>query len=316
MQKVEVNLKQRRILADMDNRRESLPILPAVIAKLAEIDPTEEGFAESVEELAECDPTFTVRLFHRAHSGMHHGKPEAATVGKAITRIGAVDLADLVLTHNVERAFVPVDDGQRFLWYHTLEVAMAARMIAASMHGRDLQPDLAYAFGMMHDIGRFVMFDKSPDELGAINEAGWRSFDELREAEVAVCGYDHTQLGSLTVEKWKLPSCFLIPIRDHHSREFDEGLGHTEQESMVVQVIQMADNISLAIQDPDFVALGAVKREEYISDRMQKFRWRQPPISYARLVDMVEAIEEESSRRSANIGINNNRGNIGRFRHL
>ena len=228
---------------------------------------------------------------------------DALTIEQAIVRVGAVRLADIVRLHNVVRTFVPTNFGQRFLWFHTLEVAVGARLIANALPERDLNPDVAYAAGMLHDVGRFVMFNDSPEELGQINESFWTSFPELRTKELEICGYDHAELGGLALEEWDLPKPFALMATDHHSREEDLQGPLSKEQKLLLRVVQCADTMSLLLHDAELQQLPTQSRRERLHEKLTMYGWDRPPLEVDMLEGFFESIDDESTRKAASIGI-------------
>ncbi len=307
MAAVDYDILRKKTLADLDSRQESLPLLPAVVARIAEMDPDQDEFVEDVEHLAHCDPTFAVRLFRMANNGMFKKERDALTIEQAIVRVGAVRLADIVRLHNVVRTFVPSNFGQRFLWFHTLEVAVGARLIANALPGARLNPDVAYAAGMLHDIGRFVMFDESPDELGKVNESFWTSFPELRAKEYEICGYDHAELGGLALEQWALPKTFALLVYEHHSRECDLRGVIGKEQKLLLRVVQCADTMSLLLHDAELRQLSTQPRRERLREKLQVYGWDRPPLPVEKLEAFFDTMNSESTARASSIGVNNHR---------
>jgi putative nucleotidyltransferase with HDIG domain len=301
------DLLRKKTLGDLKDRHEDLPLLPAVIARVAQMDPDDDDFVDSVEDLAHCDPTFTVRLLKMANHGMFKKDNDALTIEQAIVRVGAMRLADIVRLHNVVRTFVPTNFGQRFLWFHTLEVAVGARMIANAMPGGDLNPDVAYAAGMLHDVGRFVMFNDSPDELGQINESFWGSFPELQAKELEICGYDHAELGGMALEEWALPKPFALVATDHHSREEDLQGPLSEEQTLLLRVVQCADSMSLLLHDAELRQLSTQPRRERLREKLTVYGWDRLPLAVDILEGFFESIDDEATRKAASIGVKERR---------
>lgn len=79
-----------------------------------------------------------------------------------------------------------------------------------------LSPDEAYLVGLLHDIGRFVLFQEAPEQLREIDESGWDTPTALLELEKQICGLDHAELGALACRKWGIPETIAETIALHH----------------------------------------------------------------------------------------------------
>ena len=205
---------RRRLTARLDE----LPSLPTVVARLMTLDPEAEGAFEELLSAIESDPGLSARLLARANS-VHGGSMlPVTTLRHALTRIGSHEAADLVLALAVTSVFVPRDDWEKSLWRHAIQVATAARELARRCADDDVDPDEAYAAGLLHDIGRFVLFQEAPDRLRRIDEGGWDNPRDLLEEERRICGLTHAELGARACRHWGLPDSIAEIVLHHHER--------------------------------------------------------------------------------------------------
>jgi len=72
---------------------------------------------------------------------------------------------------------------------------MTSRAIVEHDHVQGITSGHAYLAGLLHDIGRFVLFDQSPEFIRAVDDLAWTTPTELIEAERQICGIDHAELG-------------------------------------------------------------------------------------------------------------------------
>lgn len=178
---------------------DELPVLPMVLVRLLALDPDDEHLPDRVVSLIESEPNFSTRVLAAANSAASSPVAHITTLPNAIARIGTTGASNLVLTIGVTRVFVPRDDWEWSLWRHALQVALAAR-------------------ALLHDIGRFVMFQEAPDQLREIDEGTWDSPEQLVSLEREICGVDHAELGALACHVWGLPDEIVDVVRHHHDR--------------------------------------------------------------------------------------------------
>jgi HD-like signal output (HDOD) protein len=118
--------RQRRTKDRIARRLEELPLLPAVVAEIASMDPDSPEFVQQVEDLARTDPPFALRLLKMANGGSRPPENPILTIPQSIMRIGARPLASTITSMAVMRVFVPTTKGQKNLWNHALQVAECA----------------------------------------------------------------------------------------------------------------------------------------------------------------------------------------------
>lgn len=207
----------------LQHHLDELPVLPMVLVQLLALDPDDEHLPERVVSLIESEPNLSTRVLAAANSAASSPVAHITTLPNAIARIGTTGASNLVLTIGVTRVFVPRDDWEWSLWRHALQVALAARALAAHARPAVVRPDEAYAAGLLHDIGRFVMFQEAPDQLREIDEGAWDSPEQLVSLEREICGVDHAELGALACHVWGLPDEIVDVVRHHHDRAGSQG---------------------------------------------------------------------------------------------
>lgn len=197
----------------LEQHLDELPVLPTVIAELMQLREDSPRYFEDVRKLIDREPTFTTRLLAAANSAASAPRKPIASVRDALSWVGSKRAANVLLAAAVTRVFVPRDPWEKGLWRHSLEVAILSRALARH---RGLDPELAYTCGLLHDIGRFLLFQEAADQLRQIEQTPWRSADELLTAERRICGATHAELGAQACRKWRLPEQIAEMVANHH----------------------------------------------------------------------------------------------------
>ncbi len=103
----------------------------------------------------------------------------------------------------------------------------------------------AYLSGLLHDIGRFVMFEHAPENLLRVDESHWHSPEELIEADVEVFKFTHSELGFLACSRWGLPGDLAETVRRHHEK-LDGSFVPGSVEAYIL-CIEIADRLDMMI---------------------------------------------------------------------
>jgi putative nucleotidyltransferase with HDIG domain len=257
--------EQRITVAKLEQRLTELPVLPMVLLELLRLDPRADDHYERVSRLIARDPALATRVLRVANSAAFSRGRSLVHLEDAIARLGSVPCANLVIAESTVRVFTPRHAWQRGLWVHAIGVAVLAHSLAASGLVEGADASLAYLAGLLHDIGRFVLYLEAPDELRAVDETAWTTPEELLASEQRVCGFNHVELGFRAASKWGLPAPLPLLIHHHHaSPPYAPELGAAMV--AVVQCVVIADHLSVAsLQSPEWptlsmpavVALGA-----------------------------------------------------------
>ena len=219
----EANLRKR-----LERRIDTLPVLPTVVSKLMALDRARPDYFEQVLGLLEADPNYAARILAAANSAADAPRARITSVRRALTRLGSAKASNTILTVAVSRVFVPRDDWEKSLWRHSLQVAIALRTLVHASPRADIRTDEAYTAGLLHDVGRFVLFAESPAALRRIDEREWESPEQLMALERSTCGITHADLGALACQRWRLPEFLVAVVRRHHDSDVHPERGEVD----------------------------------------------------------------------------------------
>ena len=229
----------------MRQKIDELPLLPVVFMKVIQLSPEAEDYFEQIETLIKEDPGLAVRVVALANSGASAPATPIVAIEHALARIGAAAIRRLAAALSVQRVFMPTKANEVAMWLHSIDTAVAAQHLARLAPRLGVEEGEAYLAGLLHDIGRFVMFEHAPEELLAVDEQHWENPDQLIAADLEVFKYTHSELGSLACQRWGLPQRLSEVVRLHHE-PID---GALEEGSMaaVTYCVQFGDQLSLNV---------------------------------------------------------------------
>ncbi len=170
---------------------------------------------------------------------MYAGQEPSNTIQEAIGRTGSHEAVKMVLGAAVSQVLVPSDDWERGLWRNSIQVAFAAAGLAAVSKDSAVTPELAYTAGLLHDLGRFVMFQEAPEKLRRVDEGNWSNPEELVHEEEEICGLNHADLGALACRKLGIPELIAQTIEFHHRRRPIPLVSQTDKLAALVQVADL-----------------------------------------------------------------------------
>lgn len=216
-----------------------------VLLDLMRLDPDDTAYFTKVVSLIGRDPAYAARVLRAANSAYSAPVGKITSLAPAITRIGVTTAVNLVVADAVVTVFAPRLEWERSLWIHTLGSAQLAKVLVPYYPSRGIDPDTAYLAGLLHDIGRFILYTEAPEELRVVEETQWESPEILAAAETSICGYTHAELGFAAARKWRIPDELATIIRHHHTTN----PGPPEVPTALVpmlRVIAVADGLAVA----------------------------------------------------------------------
>lgn len=303
METPDVEARRASTLAKMQAKFRLLPCLPSVAMRIAHLLATADDQFDQIERVAREDPTLATRILQCANSAANAPLEPVLTVDKAVTWLGSRRITELLTSVTVMRVFLPTREEHRRLWMHSIQTAVAARSIAEVVPGFRDRLGEVYMCGLLHDIGRFVMFDQSPRELGAVEETRWTTPADLILQERRICGYDHAELGASALVSWQIPEEIAAVVRHHHvyGAVLDETAGPLAE---VVRVVQQADHLSVGLlAQPDIAEASASERLRWLSRTCWNARWGPPPAPPQGLLPRLGDIARESAELIEELGL-------------
>lgn len=200
----------------------------------------------SLERLAGLineDPALSARLLKLANSAFYRFPAPITTITHALTMIGTRQVRDLVTASSVLSMFqgIPPDlvDMVSF-WRHSVACGVAARVLATAR--REANVERIYLIGLLHDIGRLVLFVHMPGEMRAMIETCRGEPPRLlHEEESQRLGCDHAQIGALLLQGWNLPADIFLPVRNHHHPNDQEDF------ALETAIVHIADIIAVGM---------------------------------------------------------------------
>ena len=203
------------------SRLQNLPPLPAVVPHVIRLVESENASAADLEQVIKTDAALTVKLLRTANSAYYRtGDMQVMSVRRAVAILGTRVVRSITLGVAFRGMFGTgeircASMNRENWWRHCLAVAVGSRILGALTQAID--PEEAFLSGLLHDVGKMCLDHLLPEEMARVILRTSRSEVSMQEAETAVLGFDHTEIGDLAAEKWGLPGPVHSAIVKHHS---------------------------------------------------------------------------------------------------
>lgn len=215
----------------------NLPTLPHILINLMEACDQENQDLDKIAGLVDKDPALSATILKLVNSA-HFGLPRKVdVVSQAVVLVGTSGIKNLAFCACVYDAFPKSNASGTFslqkFWWHALRCAFLAKHMASEW--RVCQPDEAFLAGLLHDIGKAVL---------------WTNFNKAYEALLATSGNDkalvlageahmgatHAQVGAWLLDRWGLNPSTADCVRHHHEQP-----ERIAQAFAMVQIIHVAN---------------------------------------------------------------------------
>lgn len=199
----------------------NLPPVPHAALKLVSLlDQPGVSNTEVVQALR-CDNVLTAKLLRACNSPYFGLAEPVSSVDQAVFVLGHQQILHIVLTLAFGSTMVVPLPGYAVeaseLWRHSLITAIASETIANDLVDLNVDPPVAFTVGLLHDIGKLVLGQALTPEVQAEIRARVEHGQQSRsEAEKAVLGTDHSEVGALLLQNWHLSDDVVEAVANHH----------------------------------------------------------------------------------------------------
>lgn len=223
-------------------RVRELPSLPALMFELIESLDNENFGAEQLAAKIGNDQALTAKTLRLANSSFYGMSREITSVSDAAAILGLRTLRGVataaVLAGHFEAGSANAASFRSF-WRHSIGTALCSAALAMRLRMDEGQ---AFTLGLLHDIGRLALASAFPQPFAlALEHQRLHDCAEL-QAERAVLGIDHAEVGSLIAEHWHFAPALVEGIRGHHLPPAAEGAPPS-----LADIVHVADNMVHAL---------------------------------------------------------------------
>lgn len=216
----------------------SLPTSNAIVAKVIHVVYDTSSSAKDVADVIEHDPTLTANVLKVANSAYYGTAANIVSIQRAVVILGFNSLKELVMTISTVHFFQTEDiyeiNDLKDLWYHSIGTAKACKFISERMSIE--RPEIAYLVGLLHDIGKIILFLYFPEHYRAAVQLAAEKNTRIILAERKIMNTDHASIGGLLCELWALPESLKMPIMHHHDPAVIQGEGQR-----LARIVELGD---------------------------------------------------------------------------
>jgi putative nucleotidyltransferase with HDIG domain len=208
----------RQDLATFMEQTSKPPRLPASYYELVEVMEREPCPHTDLSDLILRDSNLAGRVLRLANSAFYAHPVEIVTISAAIQLVGVREVQSLALACAVIGAFDRLPDDQvdvQAFWEHSIACGLGGALLFETRQG--LLPERLFIGGLIHDVGRLLMFQNAPDESREILERCQAEGQVSCKIEQEILGFDHTAVGAELARWWNLPRLLVDIVQGHHS---------------------------------------------------------------------------------------------------
>jgi HD-like signal output (HDOD) protein len=194
-----------------------LPELPSIVVELNEAVADPLASANDIAEVVNKSPSLAALLLKIANSAFYGFPSKIDNISRALILIGSKQIASLALGVSIMRNFKDIPkaivDMEAFL-RHSLACGLISRILSAYMNIS--QTEQMFVSGLLHDIGRLILYKDFPDESKLFFKLAMESDKSLYKIEHRHIGCSHAHIGKNVLRTWKLPIVLENNVCFHH----------------------------------------------------------------------------------------------------
>ncbi len=205
----------KSLVAKMD----VVPSLPSLYFRVLEEVQSPVSSIERIGEIVAMDPGMTAKLLQLVNSAFFGVRREISNPAEAVQLLGVGTVRSLALSLHAFSCFDQAKLAEfcfERLWNHCLLTGLYARKIAESQGTDRTMVDESFISGLLHDIGKLMLVaNMAPDFRQVIQMVNEKHIAET-EAELAVFGATHADVGAYLLGLWGLPVPIVEAVALHH----------------------------------------------------------------------------------------------------
>lgn len=192
--------------------------LPEIYIRVTQVLEDPYHNAKQLGEIIGHDPALTARILRIVNSAYYSLATKIELVSRAVSIIGEDDLRNLVLATSAVDTFKRIPNQLvdiDLFWRHSVHTGIVSRLL--SRHCNILHGERLFVAGMLHDIGKLVLYFKEPELSQQVLMEAAETDGQLFNAEKKIIGFTHGDVGAALIEAWKLSDTLREVVAYHHT---------------------------------------------------------------------------------------------------
>lgn len=187
----------------------NIPVQADVISGIVRLDAESSNSFRELDNYLRSDQGVAALVLRVVNSPMYSRGKKIGSIPVAITVLGFNVVRSLAMLAFGRRMFASTRDPlfREHIWQHSLLAGIAGRCLCQAL-GAEKDKDEAFIAGLMHDMGKVLLFTHDPVRYGAVLARTIVAGESSVVAETSVFGFDHCQVGREAARQWNLPERF------------------------------------------------------------------------------------------------------------
>jgi HD-like signal output (HDOD) protein len=191
-----------------------LPPMPHIAAQVIDKLSEANSTPREIHHLIIKDQALAARVLKVANSPYYGASRSISTLRDAVMFMGFDSVRSLMMMAVLKGVFSRIGLTEKLLWEHSVGCGFAARKIGEEVGFQ--RKEEAFIAGLMHDVGKAVLFLRSPAIMREIMQEVYNEGADFFEAEDRRLGFTHADVGRIIGDKWRFAPDTVDAIASHH----------------------------------------------------------------------------------------------------
>ena len=229
-------MKAQKPFFDNISTLKNLPTLPHILLKLFESCSHDSVDLVEIAAIVSKDPSLSAKILKLVNSAYFGLPQKVQEINQAVVLVGTSGIRNMAICACVYEAFPkPKKNGSfnlKMFWWHSLRCAFLSKRIASEMTSG--QADEAFVSGLLHDIGKVVLWVNFNSAYEALLENCRVDGQPLIEGEARL-GATHCEVAAWLLDRWNFQPVISDAVRYHH-----------EPPARIAQALPMVQTVCVA----------------------------------------------------------------------
>jgi putative nucleotidyltransferase with HDIG domain len=197
---------------------DKIPAFPATTQRVMELLHDDDYAVNDVVNVIKFDQSVTANILKISNSAYFGVRQKIKTIHDAVVYLGQHQLIRAVQTAGISKYFRKGGEGYvtqaKDLWEHSVAVALMSQILSRKVQSRE--DPVLYTAALLHDVGKIIMGEYVHQSFDQIIGRVKQLKCSFLEAEEAIIGINHADLGGRIATRWNFPVEIRDAIAFHH----------------------------------------------------------------------------------------------------
>ena len=207
-------------LAQYGSKDLELVSLPDICNRIIEALRSPKSSASFLASIVGNDQNLSLKVLKIVNSPFYGLVAKVDTLSRAVAILGVDQLLTISLSLSMIQTFEgipPTLVNMRSFWKHSIACGLASKLMAK--HLRLPEPERFFLMGLLHDVGKLVMFKLFPKHALAALMRSRHKESPGYVTENVLWGFNHASLLERLLTEWGFPASLVETVPYHHKPE-------------------------------------------------------------------------------------------------